>query len=278
MTIREITCKSALTETGLPADYAINCYVGCEHACTYCYARYMKRFTGHREPWGTFVDVRVNASEVLAREVRRKPPASVILSSVCDPYQPPEEKYGVTGRCVEVLVRNRWHVSLLTKGALVRRDLPLLEGKRADLGMTLTTLDERLRRVIEPGASPTEERLDVLREAARRGIAIWVFLGPFLPMLTDTVENLEPLFAAVAKLPITHLHTDRVNFRSGVAASLKAMVAKHFPALDDDYLWLGSDGEEDEAYADQLRTRLDLLASRYGLADKMGGSRRDEQA
>lgn len=269
MTIREIACKSALTETGLPADWAINCYVGCEHACAYCYARYMKRFTGHREPWGTFVDVRVNAPEVLAREVRRKPPASVILSSVCDGWQPLEEKYRVSGQCVEILARSGWHVSILTKSALVRRDLPLLEGKSADLGMTLTAWDEKLRRAIEPGASPTAERLDVLKEAAGRGIEIWAFLGPLLPMLTDTIENLEPLFAAVAKLPLTHIHTDRVNFRSGVAASLKAMVRKHFPHLEDDYLWLGSDGGEDQAYADQLRTRLDLLAQRHRIADKM---------
>ena len=269
MTIREITCKSALTGTGLPADYAINCYVGCEHACTYCYARYMKRFTGHREPWGTFADVRVNAPDVLEREVRRKPPASVMLSSVCDGYQPLEAKYGVTGRCVEILARSGWHVSILTKSALVRRDLPVLEGKPADLGMTLTAWDEKLRRVIEPGASPTAERLDLLREAADRGIAIWAFLGPFLPLLTDTMENLEPLFATVAELPVTHIHSDRVNFRSGVAASLKAMVAKHFPALDDDYVWLGSNADEDQAYADQLRTRLSLLAERYGLANRM---------
>ncbi|MFB3879667.1 MAG: radical SAM protein [Armatimonadota bacterium] len=269
MTVREIACKSALCETGLPADYAINCYVGCEHACAYCYARYMKRFTGHREPWGTFVDVRVNAPEVLAREVKRKPPASVMLSSVCDGWQPLEEKYRASGQCVETLARSGWHVSILTKGALVRRDLPLLEGKPADLGMTLTAWDEKLRRAIEPGASSTAERLDVLKEAAGRRIPIWVFIGPLLPLLTDTMENLEPLFAAVAELPITHLHTDRVNFRSGVAASLKAMVRNRFPRLDDDYLWLGSDGDEDQAYADQLQSRLEVVAARYGLAGKM---------
>jgi len=269
MIIREISCRSILSDTGLPADYAINCYVGCEHACAYCYARYMKRFTGHHEPWGTFVDVRVNAPEVLAREIQRKPPGSVILSSVCDGWQPLEEKYRVSSQCVEILAGSGWHVSILTKGALVRRDLPLLEGRSADLGMTLTAWDERLRRAIEPAASPTAERLDVVREAAGRGIKIWVFLGPLLPMLTDTMENLEPLVAAIAQLPVTHIHTDRVNFRSGVAASLKAMVRKHFPRLDDDYVWLGSDGDEDGAYADQLRTRLELLLERYGLAEKL---------
>jgi hypothetical protein len=84
MLVREIECKSILSDTGLPADYAINCYVGCGHACRYCYARFMKRFMGHREPWGTWVDVRTNAPGVLAREIRRKPRGSVMLSPVSD--------------------------------------------------------------------------------------------------------------------------------------------------------------------------------------------------
>jgi len=269
MTVREINCKSVLSDTGLPADYAINCYVGCEHSCRYCYARYMKRFTGHREPWGTFVDVRVNAPEVLEREVRRKPQGSVILSSVCDGWQPLESKYGVSGRCLEILARNGWHVRILTKSALVGRDLHWLEGKPADIGFTLTAFDERLRRAIEPGASPTAERMAVLDEAARRGIPIWVFLGPFLPMLTDTEENLEALVSAVARLPVTYIHYDRVNFRSGVAASLKQLVAEHFPDLADDYRWLGSNTDEDRAYADQLHSRIARLAERYKISHKL---------
>jgi len=269
MTVREISCRSILSDTGLPADYAINCYVGCEHACCYCYARYMKRFTAHPEPWGTFVDVRTNAPQVLEREMRRKPKGSVILSSVCDGWQPLEAKYGVSTRCVEILARDGWPVSILTKGALVRRVLHLLEGRLADIGVTLTAFDEKLRRVIEPSASPTLERLEVLKEAAGRGIRAWVFLGPFLPMLTDTEENLEALFRAVARLPLTHIHTDRVNFRSGVASSLRAMVAKHLPELVDEYRWLGSAGDDDRAYADQLRTRIDRMARRYGMSEKL---------
>ncbi len=269
MIVREIKCKSVLSDTGLPADYAINCYVGCEHGCRYCYARYMKRFTGHREPWGTFVDVRVNAPEVLVREVRRKPPGSVVLSSVCDGWQPLEASYGVSRRCVQILAQHGWHVSILTKSSLLHRELPLLEGQPSDVGVTLTTLDESLRRIIEPEASPTVERIEVLREAADRGISTWAFLGPFLPMLTDSEENIAALFAAVAPLPVTHLHTDRVNFRSGVAASLKKMVAQHFPGLADEYSWLGSAGEEDQAYADQLQFRISSLAEKYGLSQKL---------
>jgi DNA repair photolyase len=267
--VREIECKSILSDTGLPADYAINCYVGCEHACCYCYARYMKRFTGHREPWGTFVDVRTNAAEVLARQVQRKPQGSVMLSSVCDGWQPLEAKHGVSGECVEILARNGWRVTILTKSALVREVLPVLEGKPADIGVTVTTLDERLRRAIEPGASPTAERIDVLAEAAGRGIEVWAFLGPFLPMLTDTEENLGALFSAVARLPLSHIHTDRVNFRSGVAGALKQMVGKHFPELADEYRWLGSDNDSDRAYADQLGTRIADMVERHGLSGKV---------
>ncbi len=269
MIIREISCRSILSDTGLPADYAINCYVGCEYACCYCYARYMKRFTGHPEPWGTFVDVRTNAPQALEREIRRKPKGSVMLSSVCDGWQPLEDRYGVSTRCVEILARNEWPVSILTKSALVRRVLPLLEGMPADIGVTLTAFDEKLRRAIEPGASPTLERLEVLKEAADRGIRAWVFLGPFLPMLTDTEENLEALFRAVARLPLTHIYTDRVNFRSGVASSLRAVAAEHFPELVDEYRWLGSARDEDRAYADQLRTRIDRMARRHGVSEKL---------
>jgi DNA repair photolyase len=269
MIVREIACKSVLTETGLPAGYAINCYVGCEHGCRYCYARYMKRFTGHPEPWGTFVDVRMNAPQVLAREVKRKPRGSVVLSSVCDGWQPLEAKHGVSGECVRILAAQGWHVSILTKSALARQVLPLLEGKPADVGVSITTLDERIRRVIEPRASPTLERIEVLREAAERGIAVWAFLGPFLPGLTDTRQNLEPLIAAVSELPLTHAYCDRINFRSGVAASLREMARHHFPELSEDYRWLGSDRDSDQAYADQLRTTINDLAERYGLGPKL---------
>jgi len=113
------------------------------------------------------------------------------------------------------------------------------------------------------------ERLDTLKEAAGRGIAVWAFLGPFLPMVTDGEENLEALISAVAQLPVTHVYVDRVNFRSGVAASLREMAAEHFPELAADYRWLGSDRNEDQAYADQLRTRVARLADRYGVSRRI---------
>ncbi|HAL61831.1 MAG TPA: hypothetical protein DCP08_05420, partial [Chloroflexi bacterium] len=87
--LREIEARSVLSKSGISAvTYALNPYVGCQHGCVYCYSVFMKRFTGHREEWGTFVDVKVNAPQVLARELKRAKPGEVLLSSVTDPYQP----------------------------------------------------------------------------------------------------------------------------------------------------------------------------------------------
>jgi len=267
MIVREIECKSVLQDTRLPADYVINCYVGCGHACCYCYARYMKRFTGHKEPWGTFVDVRVNAPAVLEREVRRKRPGSVMLSSVCDGWQPLEEKHRVSGACARILADHDWPIRILTKSALVERDLDILaHASDADIGVTLTAADEDVREVVEPDASPTEDRVRLLEAAAERGIRVWAFLGPFLPELTDTEENIDALMRRIAHLPLTRLHSDRLNFRSGVAASVRQTVMRRFPSLRKHYARLGSDPTADRDYEQRLRALTRQLADKHGLS------------
>jgi DNA repair photolyase len=269
MIVRLIQCKSALAKSGL-ADWCINCYVGCEHGCRYCYARYMKRFTGHNEPWGEFVDVRLNGPEVLAREVRRKKRGRVFLSSVCDGWQPLEREHQVTRGCLRILVENGWPVSILTKSALVRRDFDLLERARdLTLGVTVTAADEKVRQKIEPCASATAERLDALAEAGRRGIEIWTFLGPFIPGLTDTQDNIEWLVSRIAPLPITHFYVDRLNFRSGVASSVRATVKRDFPAALPVFDGVANDPGAGAVYQERLGKRARSLAAKYGIEHKI---------
>ncbi|MBU0492349.1 MAG: radical SAM protein [Chloroflexi bacterium] len=168
MIVREIACKSILTKSGIGAvDYAANPYVGCAHACAYCYATFMKRFTGHREEWGTFVDVKVNAAEVLARQLRRARPGGITFSTVTDAYQPLEEEYLLTQACLEVLAGYDHPVSILTKSALVLRDLDLIRRLHdAEVAFTITTLDDEIRARFEPGASPIPARLEALQALA----------------------------------------------------------------------------------------------------------------
>ena len=164
------------------SDYAVNPYVGCQHACIYCYAKFMKRFTGHREAWGEFVDVKINAPELLAREVAKKKVGRVWISGVCDPYQPLERKYKFTRHCLAVLVENGWPITVQTKSPLVLRDIDIL--KRAadiEVGFTITTADERMRKIFEPGAPPIAKRIEALEALHAEGIKTFAMIAPVLP-------------------------------------------------------------------------------------------------
>lgn len=126
MRVNEIECKSIISDSGIySVDYSINPYQGCEHGCRYCYATFMKKYTDHSEPWGSFVDVKANAEEVLERDLRRKKKGSILLSSVTDPYQPVEKKYELTRRILGRLVDTDFSVNILTKSDLIIRDLDL---------------------------------------------------------------------------------------------------------------------------------------------------------
>ena len=151
MKIREIKAKNILSKSQI-YDYALNPYVGCQHNCVYCYARFMKRFTGHKERWGEFVDVKINAAELLANEIKKKKIGRVWISGVCDPYQPLEKRYMLTKRCLDILVENGWPFTVLTKSPLVLRDIEALKRLNdTEVGFTITTADEKIRKIFEPG-------------------------------------------------------------------------------------------------------------------------------
>jgi DNA repair photolyase len=230
MIVKEIRCKSLLNESKL-ADYCINCYVGCEHACKYCYAESITRkFSDHQEKWGEFVDVKVNAPEVLRKEILKKKKGKVFLSSLCDPYQPLEEKYQLTRKCLEILLRHQFPVIIQTKSALIKRDLDLLKKfKDCEVGFTITTLDESVRKIFEPNSSPVQEKLEAIKDLKENGIKVYVFLGPILPYLSD--RRLEEYFETMAKLKVDEVWVDKLNFKPGVWESVSVVLEKNYPEL-----------------------------------------------
>jgi DNA repair photolyase len=181
MMVREIYAKSILSKSKV-YDYTINAYTGCRHGCTYCYARFMKRTTGHIEPWGEFVDVKINAPELLQKEVNKKSRGRVWISGVCDAYQPIEAKYKLTAKCLEILVTHDWPITIQTKSPLVLRDKDLI-GKARDIevGLTVTTADDNVRRLFEPNTPPIEERINALNELYQGGIRTFAIIAPMLP-------------------------------------------------------------------------------------------------
>ncbi len=205
MRIRESKAKGILSKSRV-FEYALNPYVGCAFGCTYCYARFMRRFTLHREPWGYFVDVKTNATDLLEREVEKKRPGRVWISGVCDPYQPVERRYRLTRRCLEILVENNWPVTVQTKSPLVTRDIDVLKkSKNIVVCITITTADNEIKRIFEPKAPSIEQRLETLSILRSEGIKTQAMIAPMLPGAEGLV--------IVLKDRVDYVLIDRMNYR-----------------------------------------------------------------
>ncbi len=190
MIIKEICAKSILSKSRV-FDYTVNPYVGCEHGCTYCYARFMKKFTGHKEAWGKFVDVKVNAISLLKNEIKNKKVGRVWISGVCDPYQPLEKEYELTKGCLEVLLRYGWPVTIQTKSSLVLRDMEsLTEFDEIEVGLTITTADENIRKIFEPKSPPVKQRIKTLEKLHSEGVKTFAMIAPLLPKTEGLVAQL----------------------------------------------------------------------------------------
>jgi len=204
MIVKEIEANSILSKSQI-YDYALNAYVGCQHKCVYCYAKFMKRFTGHREAWGDFVDVKINAPYLLAKEIKKKRTGRVWISGVCDAYQPLEKKYQLSKQCIEIFVENGWPFTVQTKSPLVLRDIKLLK-KAADceVGFTITTANEKVRKIFEPNAPPIAKRVEALAALYAEGIKTFVMIAPMLPNAEELVGML--------KDNVGHVLIDKLNY------------------------------------------------------------------
>jgi len=230
MIVKEVECKSLLNKSAL-ADYCINPYVGCQHACKYCYAEsYTRRFTTHEEAWGDFVDVKINAPTILAREVKRKPKGRVYVSSLTDAYQPLERKYELTRKLLEILLKHQFPISIQTKSALVLRDLDLIRRfQEREVGFTITSLDDEVRKSFEPMSPSAEEKISAIRQLKDNGVRTYVFFGPVLPYISD--QNIEEHFQHIAEAGVNYVLIDKLNLKPGLWPILDNFVLKNLPQL-----------------------------------------------
>jgi DNA repair photolyase len=202
--VKEICAKSILSPSKI-YPWVINPYTGCQHGCSYCYARFMKRVTGHREPWGEFVDVKINAPDLLRVEIKKKKQGRVWISGVCDPYQPLEAQYLLTRQCLEILVQNNWPVIIQTRSPLVLRDLDILRDSRdVEVGLSITTANDNIRKLFEPYAPPVPDRIRALSELHDAGIRTYAMVAPVLPGAEGLAELLRG--------KIDYVFIDRMNY------------------------------------------------------------------
>jgi DNA repair photolyase len=265
MAISPVQVKSILQKSGLPeTSYVINPYTGCVHGCVYCYARFMKRFTAHPEPWGTFLDAKVNAAEVLKRQLeRRKEPLQevVFLSSVTDPYQSAEKKYRLTRSILEVLLEYQVPISILTKSDLVLRDSDLLKQfNHCKVGLSLMTLDDELAHHMEPRAVPPARRLKALQALHEQGIYTYAFISPYLPRMSDIQNLIESLVGSVDEVGL-----EAINTRGDYWRGVEAVLANRYPEALEDCKRLSND----DSFWLELEGRLNQLVDRYQIT-KMG--------
>lgn len=154
----------------------------------------MKKFTGHKENWGEFLDIKINAPLLLQKEIKKRRVGTISLSTVTDPYQPIEKKYTITRQCLEILKLYDHPISILTKSALVIRDIDLFKSfSNLEVGLTITTDNECISKLFEPLASSIQNRINALKELKNNNIKTYVFIGPILPMnAQNLIEKISP--------------------------------------------------------------------------------------
>jgi DNA repair photolyase len=229
----------------------------------------MQRFHPHAEPWGAFVDVKINAVEVLKWQLRRAEPGEVFLSSACDGWQPIEADFRVTRRCCELLLERGFSLNALTKSALIMRDFDLFRGQSVRVGVTITTLNDRLATLWEPGADKVDERLRVIEAARRERLKTSIMFGPLLPFLSDSQDSLDALFQRAAGADVDSIWVDAMNPRPRVWPAVAELLREHFPDLLPRYRKVLFDQRPRAEYLAALRKRIDKAAKRAGVTDRV---------
>ncbi|MBN2090636.1 radical SAM protein [candidate division KSB1 bacterium] len=262
MQINQIQAKSILQKTNIPGlTYVINPYVGCAHACVYCYACFMKKFTGHTEPWGTFLDVKINASQLLKKQIeKRRTPITepVLLSSVTDPYTPFESRFKLTREILEVLLAHQIPISILTKSDTVLRDIDLLKKfDNCSVGLSLMTVDDEIGLRFEPRAPKPSLRIKALKQLRENGINTYAFISPFLPKLSD----IDQLIAALDDT-VNEIGVEALNTRQAYWHGVKQVLRKFYPQLLSGYKRLATDSD----YWDIIEQKAQHLVAQQNIS------------
>ncbi len=261
--IKETEVKSVMTRSNLPvSDFSVNPYVGCSHACKYCYASFMKRFTNHPEPWGEFVDVKYWKP---VRDPRKYAGKEAFFGSVTDCYQPCEAKHRRTRALLEQLQGSGISISIATKSDLVLRDLDLIKTfPNARVSFSINTLDEDFRKEMDRGVS-IERRLEAMRRFYEAGVQTTCFISPIFPGITDVKAIIER-----AKKQCNLVWLENLNLRGDYGARMKEWIHENRPDLDGLYY---------EIYNRKSRdywTALDREIREYTAQEKMPYLRDDD--
>lgn len=229
MVIKEVIVNDYLTKSNLPSsDYVMNPYIGCLHGCKYCYASFMKRFTGHKEDWGTFIDIKKSDKNINLDKISKK---SVFLSSVTDCYNLVEEKYKITRKILEQLVNSDCYLSISTKSKLILRDIDLLKKiKNVTVSVSINTLNEEFKKDMD-NASTIKERLETLKELHKNGIHTVLFMSPIFPYITEWRAMIEK-----SKDYVDQYWFENLNLRGPYKKDIMDYIKEKYPEYHNQYV------------------------------------------
>ena len=278
VTFHEVLCKSAINKIPdaamLPFRYTVNGYRGCSHACRYCFARPTHEYLDF-DPGRDFdaeIVVKTNVADVLRRELRRPSwhRETIALGTNTDPYQRAEGRYELMPGIIGALADSGTPFSILTKGTLLRRDLPLLtqaaETVPVSLAISLAVADPELHRDVEPGTPSPQARLTLITAIRAAGFDCHVLVAPVLPYLTDSVEHLDALLGEIAEAGAASVTVFGLHLRGSTRGWFMSWLSKSHPELVGRYRELYRRGAYLPAdYREMLRKRAAPLISRHGL-------------
>lgn len=274
MEIEEIKIKKALNRLHsnfLPYKWDLNVYRGCSHRCQYCYALYSHKYLENGKNFFDTIYVKTNIVEALEKELssKRWKHEVINLGGVTDSYQLIEEKYGLMREVLKLMIKYKTPIIISTKSDLILRDMDLLEElakvTSVNVAVTIITMDENIRKQIEPGARPSEKRLEVLKQLAGKNIGLGLHLMPILPMITDSEENIENIFREVSKIPIDYAICGFLNLRSATRVNFLDFIKLNFPNLFDDYLKLYQSPFIKKEYARNVYEKIWRLKRKYNI-------------
>src|SRR6195952_2091448 len=279
ITFHEVLCKSALNKVphaaALPFQYTVNGYRGCSHACRYCFARPTHEYLDFNcgTDFDTQVIVKTNVVDVLRREVSRRSwcRETVALGTNTDPYQRAEGRYVLMPGIIGALAESGTPLSILTKGTLLRRDLPLIadaaDQVQIGVSVSLAVGDPALHKEVEPGTPSPQARLGLIAAIRDAGLECHGMVAPVLPKLTDSVEHLDGLLGQIAAAGASGVTVFALHLRGSTRGWFMSWLARSHPELVADYRRLYRRGAYLPAeYRDMLRDRVTPLVNRHGLA------------
>lgn len=252
MQVAKVRAKNILSRSKIGSGgYAINPYVGCSHGCIYCYAEFMRGVTGHEEAWGEFLDVKDFDMASLVKFAASHGGERVFMSSVTDCYNPYEARFGLTRKVLETLAGSDVNLQILTKSSLVTRDIDLLQTMpNVRVGVSLSVIDESLRRMLELRASSVAARIAAIKKLRAAEVKTYIFVAPIFPQITPVFDIISHYGDAADEMWF-----DRLNLYPNFRDKILAFVGRNFPALLPLYkqIYLFGDNGYFERLADEIR-------------------------